>query len=327
MGGSSERAFFGKAILEKDPPLAIIWLNRPDKRNALDIEEMFDLLIELMDAETDDDIKAIAVRGKGGNFCGGADLSQIAQYQNGSVTEEGKETVADLFSSETKDKLDKIGETYPSLDFLSRLIEGWLGKGSISTSLEYLLFVGNLFNMIERLGKKITIAAVEGQCVAGGFELMLAMDFAIATEDAKIGDFHVRHALMGGAGPLYRLPRYVGLRRAKELILSGRYIKPKEGKQMGLLNRVASPNELDTTLNEFVEELVHNIKPQDERIPVKSPIVQRIANLLLDRSFEADKDTLEILEALGGTAIFHTQDSREAVRAFLEKSKVEMEGK
>ena len=63
-----------------------------------------------------------------------------------------------------------------------------------------------------------TIAVVEGYAVAGGFELMISCDFAIAADDAKIGDFHIRRALFGGAGPIYRLPRYIGLRKTKELL-------------------------------------------------------------------------------------------------------------
>ena len=53
---------------------------------------------------------------------------------------------------------------------------------------------------------KPTVAVVEGYAVAGGFELMISCDFAVVADDAKIGDFHIRRALFGGAGPIYRLP-------------------------------------------------------------------------------------------------------------------------
>ena len=62
---------------------------------------------------------------------------------------------------------------------------------------------------------KPTIAAVEGYAVAGGFELMISCDFCLAQDDAKIGDFHIRRALFGGAGPIYRLPRYIGIRNRR----------------------------------------------------------------------------------------------------------------
>ncbi|HKW85329.1 MAG TPA: enoyl-CoA hydratase/isomerase family protein, partial [Burkholderiaceae bacterium] len=76
-----------------------------------------------------------------------------------------------------------------------------------------------IFNM-----KKPTIAAVEGYAVAGGFELMISCDFALAASEAKIGDFHIRRALFGGAGPIYRLPRMIGMRRSKELMLTGKLL-------------------------------------------------------------------------------------------------------
>src|SRR5205807_6039639 len=58
--------------------------------------------------------------------------------------------------------------------------------------------------------QKPTVAVVEGYAVAGGFELMISCDFAVVADDARIGDFHIRRALFGGAGPIYRLPRYIG---------------------------------------------------------------------------------------------------------------------
>src|SRR3954449_11778246 len=71
---------------------------------------------------------------------------------------------------------------------------------------------------------KPTVSVVEGHAVAGGFELLISTDFCIAADDAKIGDFHIRRALFGGAGPIYRLPRYIGLRKTKELLLTGKLL-------------------------------------------------------------------------------------------------------
>ena len=87
---------------------------------------------------------------------------------------------------------------------------------------------------------KPTIAVVEGYAVAGGFELMISCDFCIAADDAKIGDFHIRRALFGGAGPIYRLPRYIGLRKTKELLFTGKLLSGKECEDWGLAN-VSAP--------------------------------------------------------------------------------------
>src|SRR6478736_3506974 len=91
------------------------------------------------------------------------------------------------------------------------------------------------------LGKP-TIAVVEGYAVAGGFELAISCDFLIAADDAKIGDFHIRRALFGGAGPIYRLPRYIGLRKTKELLFTGKLLSGKECKEWDLAN-VSAPTE------------------------------------------------------------------------------------
>ncbi len=82
--------------------------------------------------------------------------------------------------------------------------------------------------------RKPTIAAVEGYAVAGGFELMISCDFALASTEAKIGDFHMRRALFGGAGPIYRLPRMIGMRRAKELMLTGKLLTGEQCADWGI---------------------------------------------------------------------------------------------
>ena len=77
---------------------------------------------------------------------------------------------------------------------------------------------------------------LEGYTTAGGFEIMINCDFAIAEENAKIGDFHIRRALFGGAGPIYRLPRILGERKAKELMLTGKLLTGREAYEFGLVN-------------------------------------------------------------------------------------------
>src|SRR5918911_4041434 len=100
---------------------------------------------------------------------------------------------------------------------------------------------------------KPTIAVVEGFAVAGGFELMISCDFAIAAQDAKIGDFHIRRALFGGAGPIYRLPRYIGLRKTKELLFTGKLLSGKECEAWGLANVSAPSDQLDQAIADFVK--------------------------------------------------------------------------
>ena len=87
------------------------------------------------------------------------------------------------------------------------------------------------------------IAAVNGFAVTGGFEMVLACDMVVAAEDAQLADTHARVGVMPGGGMTARLPRAVGIRKAKELSLTGNYLGAREAERMGLVNRVVAPGE------------------------------------------------------------------------------------
>jgi enoyl-CoA hydratase len=155
---------------------------------------------------------------------------------------------------------------------------------------------------------KPSLAVLEGYTTAGGFEIMINCDFAIAAEDAKIGDFHIRRALFGGAGPIYRLPRILGERKAKELMLTGKLLTGREAYEWGLVNAVASADKLDETVDEFVAHLAD-----------KSPFQMAITKMCLNRSLDSDTDTLMLVERLAVGVTLNSQDAAEGVSAFLEK--------
>jgi len=83
-----------------------------------------------------------------------------------------------------------------------------------------------------------TIAAIEGSALGGGLELALACDIRVASERASLGLPEVRLAVTPGAGGTQRLPRVVGVARAKELALTGRIIDAREAERIGLVSRV-----------------------------------------------------------------------------------------
>jgi enoyl-CoA hydratase len=85
------------------------------------------------------------------------------------------------------------------------------------------------------------IAAVNGFAVTGGFEMVLACDMIVASEDAQFADTHARVGVMPGGGMTARLPRAIGIRKAKEFSLTGNYLTAREGERMGLVNRVVAP--------------------------------------------------------------------------------------
>ncbi|KAA1193111.1 enoyl-CoA hydratase [Pseudohalioglobus sediminis] len=85
---------------------------------------------------------------------------------------------------------------------------------------------------------KPIIAAVNGVAVTGGFELALACDFIYAAESARFADTHARVGLLPGWGLSQKLPRLVGINRAREISFTGNYYSAEEGLQWGLVNRV-----------------------------------------------------------------------------------------
>jgi enoyl-CoA hydratase len=179
--------------------------------------------------------------------------------------------------------------------------------GTTNNSVKIAQVSARTFDRAFNLGKP-TIAVVEGHAVAGGFELLISCDFCIAADDAKIGDYHIRRALFGGAGPIYRLPRYVGLRKTKELLFTGKLLSGKEAEEWGLAN-VSAPTE---RLEEAIEEFVAPLKD-------KSAFTMRITKLAANRGLDGDTETLIALESMTCNVAHQSEDAREGVQAFLEK--------
>lgn len=153
-----------------------------------------------------------------------------------------------------------------------------------------------------------SVAVLEGYVTAGGFELMISCDFAISADDAKIGDFHIRRALFGGAGPIYRLPRMIGIRKTKELMLTGKLLSGIEAADFDLINASAPADKLDQTVEEFIAQLTD-----------KSPFMMKLTKMTIDRGLDADIQSLMVMEHLAVGNALQSEDGREGVTAFLEK--------
>ncbi|EHI12708.1 enoyl-CoA hydratase/isomerase family protein [Mycolicibacterium thermoresistibile] len=153
-----------------------------------------------------------------------------------------------------------------------------------------------------------SVAVLEGFVTAGGFELMISCDFALAAEDAKIGDFHIRRALFGGAGPIYRLPRMIGIRKTKELMLTGKLLSGKEAEDFDLINASAPADQLDKLCEDFIAQLVD-----------KSPFTMKLTKMCIDRGLDADIQSLMVMEHLAVGNALQSEDAKEGVAAFLEK--------
>jgi enoyl-CoA hydratase/carnithine racemase len=112
-------------------------------------------------------------------------------------------------------------------------------------------------NACEEMVKPV-ICEIHGVCLGGALEVALGCDFRIASSDAQIGLPEVKFGVIPDVGGCTRLPAVVGLGRAKELIMTARTIDAAEAERIGLVNRVAPPEELEHATQQLVDELLAN---------------------------------------------------------------------
>lgn len=162
----------------------------------------------------------------------------------------------------------------------------------------------------------VVIAAVNGFCVAGGLELMLACDLALAADHARIGDGHLNYGQLPGAGGSQRLPRAIGPARARDLIYSGRLVGGAEAERIGLVARSVPGAELMQAARELADELLQ-----------KSPLGLAQAKALLACSREMDfSAAIQIESELVHRYATTSHDAMEGLAAFAEKRKPEFTG-
>ncbi|MBP6012719.1 MAG: enoyl-CoA hydratase/isomerase family protein [Alphaproteobacteria bacterium] len=99
------------------------------------------------------------------------------------------------------------------------------------------------------------VAAVQGLCLAGGLELMMSCDVVFAAQSARFGCQHARYGLVPGWGGTQRLPRLVGLRRALDLMYSGRWLSAAEAREFGLVNHVVADEALASSAEAYCADL------------------------------------------------------------------------
>ena len=164
-----------------------------------------------------------------------------------------------------------------------------------------------LFRRIEKL-EIPTIAAVNGFALGGGCELALTCDIILASEKAKFGQPEVGLGITPGFSGTQRLPRRVGIGKAKELIFSGKMIKADEAKTIGLVNEVYAPEALMDAALEMARSFTKN-----------APIAVKYAKACIDRGMQMDLDDGIALENEMFAMCYATADQKEGMTAFLEK--------
>ncbi len=164
-----------------------------------------------------------------------------------------------------------------------------------------------LFRKIETLNKPV-IAAVNGFALGGGCELAMACDIRIASQKAKFGQPEVGLGITPGFSGTQRLPRIVGIGKAKELIFSGNIIGAEEAGKIGLADQVVEPDELMNRSLELAKKIAQN-----------SAAAVSLSKQAINLGLQADMDTAIDIEVSLFALCFAGRDQKEGMNAFLEK--------
>jgi enoyl-CoA hydratase len=236
--------------------VAHLELNRPEARNAINLEMIQALHRQLEAWAADAAVKCVVLSGAGGKaFAGGADIAELRERTHR---------------------------------------EAFYGVNQ------------SLFSRLEDFPRP-TIAAIDGFALGGGLELALACDLRVASKTAKVGLPEVTLGIYPAAGGTWRLPRLVGLGRAKELVYTGRIVDAAEANGWGLFERFVEADALAAAFA-LAEEIVKN-----------DPLAVQVAKVSLNTLAQAPATTS--IERLGQAILFDSPEKRTRMTAFLEKKK------
>ena len=161
-----------------------------------------------------------------------------------------------------------------------------------------------------------TVAAIKRAAPAGAFELTLPFDFRVLGSEARYGVLEVQLGTFPHGGATQRLPRLVGLSRAKEIVLTGDWVAPQEAKTMGLVHEVVDDNEVDARARDLADELCEN-----------APLGMQNAKVALNAALETPLDEGLELERTLGAQLDDTYDYNEGFSARIEGREPEFEGR
>jgi len=183
--------------------------------------------------------------------------------------------------------------------------------GSINSPVDAYDFIKHLdvLHRIEGLDRPV-IAAISGFALGGGCELSMCCDIRIAAENATFGQPEIKIGVMPGAGGTQRLPRLIGMSKAKELLYTGDMINASEAYRLGLVSRVVP-----------VESLMDEARALALKIACQPGVALRATKLAVNGGIDMDIKSAIAYEARCFEMLFSTEDKKEGTKAFLEKRK------
>lgn len=175
-------------------------------------------------------------------------------------------------------------------------------------------FIRKNINDVSALPQPV-IAAINGAAFGGGTELALACDIRVASENAKFALTETSLGIIPGAGGTQRLPRLIGIGRAKELIFTARKIDALEAERIGLVEYVVPQDQLMEKVYSIARQIVQN-----------APIAVTQAKIAMNRGGEVDLNTALSIEQHAYEFTIPTKDRMEGLQAFKEKRKAVYKG-
>lgn len=224
-------------LARRDGAIGHLTLHRPEQTNALSPQLATELEQKLR--ELGPDVNAILIRGAGGNFCAGADLTFLRESRHSKAT---------------------------MRDFVER--------------------VGAAVNLFAELPIPV-VAVIEGYCLAGGFEIMQACDFAVAAESAVIGDVHANYSQLPGAGGTVRIPRWIGRQNALGLLLTGDRFSGAKAKARGLIYDAYPDEQFEARVADLAATLARH--DRDELIALKRTVID-LAELPIGEALARERE-------------------------------------
>ena len=256
---------------EIEDGVAVVTMNRPERHNALS-PELICRLADLFDSlATDDAVRVVVLTGAGDKtFCSGGDLELSLPLLSGARAPETEWDHPIANDRSLVFKASLKGETFP----------------------------------------KPIIAAINGHCLAGGFELMLGTDIRIAADHALFGLPEAKHALIPFAGALARLTRQLPQPLAMEMLLTGDTVPVARMLEFGLVNSVVPTADVLPAALEMARKIAANG-------PVAITAIKGAVTAAIGRPLAEGYE----IETRAMDRVMATEDAREGPRAFMERRK------
>ncbi|HEX5365104.1 MAG TPA: enoyl-CoA hydratase-related protein [Acidimicrobiales bacterium] len=256
-------------LVEIEDGVAVLTMNRPEKRNALSPEMVVRMASAWHAVRDDPAIRVAVLTGTGDRaFCSGADLGRLIPLMTRQRPAE--------------DEWDEKLLSDPSA-FADGLLRGFV------------------------LDKPV-VAAVNGDALAGGTELVLATDLRVAADGATLGLTEVARGLIPGAGGVSRLPQQVPYCKAMEILLLGEPVPVEEAWRIGLVNQVLPR-----------PEVLPRARALAERIAANGPLAVQAVKQAVRRSNGLPLGEALAIETEVGGPVFGSKDAVEGPLAFMEK--------